>query len=47
MLITSKRREDDWYPGADLISNGKCWPALREYLLQKKKWTAGARPRYS
>lgn len=38
MLIESKRREDDWYPGADLISGARFWPILKDYLLLKKKW---------
>lgn len=42
MLVENKRREDEWYPGADNIPDARFWPALRNHLINEKKWTLEA-----
>lgn len=42
MLVRSDKREDLWYLGADNMPDAKFWPALKEYLLNNKKWSNDA-----
>jgi hypothetical protein len=38
MLVKSKRHENEWYIGGDTVPNAKFWPALRNHLLNEKRW---------
>lgn len=33
---------DSWYLGADSVTDGKYWPALKRYLSEDKQWPDGA-----
>lgn len=42
MLVEKKKREDEWYPGADNIAESKFWPALKRHLIDGKGWDGEA-----
>ncbi len=42
MLVGDRSDENNWYPGADTISDGKFWPSLKDHLLMVKQWTPEA-----
>lgn len=42
MLVSDRNDANNWYPGADLIPDGKFWPSLKDHLLTVKHWTPEA-----
>lgn len=42
MLVEDKSDENNWYPGADLIADGRFWPSLKHHLSNVKQWTPEA-----
>lgn len=42
MLVEDKTNENNWYPGADLITDARFWPSLKDHLSTAKQWTPQA-----
>lgn len=38
ILVNPEKKDNIWYPGADNMPDAKFWPALRDYLINTKRW---------